>query len=121
MHQNRIVSFRTGSSTSVSQRRPVTPNRVRKRPALHQPPSQHRGDLVLGARPGVHELRAAREPATEDRDQGVIVAGTGVEAMPFATTTSVLGPGGVRRGSVNSVVDGIPGAVEKVLQLCVRA
>jgi hypothetical protein len=55
------------------------------------------------------------------QSQWVMVTGTGFDAMPFATTTSVLFPGGVRRGSVNSVIDAAPGAVENVVQLCVRA
>ena len=50
-----------------------------------------------------------------------IVTGTGCEAMPFATTTSVLGPAGVPVGMVNLVDEAAPGAIETDVQLLVRA
>ena len=41
--------------------------------------------------------------------------------MPFATTTSVLAPAGVVEGTVKSVDDAAPGAIETDVQLNVRA
>jgi hypothetical protein len=45
----------------------------------------------------------------------------GAEAMPLATTTSVLLPAGVPGGRVNRAEDRVPGATETEVQLLVRA
>jgi hypothetical protein len=45
----------------------------------------------------------------------------GAEAIPLATTTSVLLPAGVPGGRVNRVEDRVPGATETEVQLLVRA
>lgn len=50
-----------------------------------------------------------------------IVTGTGWEAIPFATTTRVLGPAGVVVGTVNWVDEAAPGAIETEVQRLVRA
>jgi hypothetical protein len=49
------------------------------------------------------------------------VTGTGSEAMPLATTTSVLGPAGVPFGMVNLVDEEAPDATETDVQWLVRA
>lgn len=46
---------------------------------------------------------------------------TGGEAIPLATTTSVLLPAGVPRGRVKSVADLAPGATDTEVQCVVRA
>ena len=46
---------------------------------------------------------------------------TGCEAIPFATTTRVLGPAGVVFGTVKLVDEEAPGAIETEVQLAVRA
>jgi hypothetical protein len=45
----------------------------------------------------------------------------GDEAIPLATTTSVLLPAGVPGGRVNWVEDLVPGATDTEVQLLVRA
>jgi len=52
--------------------------------------------------------------------QGIVTV-TGAEAIPLATTTSVLLPAGVPGGRVNWVADLAPGATETEVQLLVRA
>jgi len=56
-----------------------------------------------------------------DKRSQRIVTGTGDEAIPFATTTSVLLPAGVVLGTVNWVDELAPGAIETDVQLLVRA
>ena len=51
----------------------------------------------------------------------VMVTDTGADAIPFATTTRVLGPGGVVAGTAKSVDEEAPGAIETDVQLLVRA
>lgn len=55
------------------------------------------------------------------RSAYAIVTDTGADAIPFATTTRLLGPAGVVAGSVKSVDDAAPGAIETDVQLLVRA
>jgi hypothetical protein len=50
-----------------------------------------------------------------------IVTVTGSEAIPFATITRLLSPAGVVFGTVNSVDEALPGAIDTELQLLVRA
>ena len=50
-----------------------------------------------------------------------IVTVEGGDAIPLATTTSVLLPLGVDLGTVNWVEDPVPGATDTELQSCVRA
>ena len=53
----------TGSSSSRSHRRPLTPNRSEHGGLPFRRRMQHRVDLVLRARPRAHQLLTAREPA----------------------------------------------------------
>jgi hypothetical protein len=46
---------------------------------------------------------------------------TGAEAIPFATTTSELGPVSIPFGSVNLAEDAAPGATESEVMPVVRA
>jgi len=50
-----------------------------------------------------------------------IVTSTGSEAIPLATTSSVLSPAGVPFGTVKLVEDAVPGATDTELQPLVRA
>jgi len=50
-----------------------------------------------------------------------IVTGTGADAIPFAMTTRMLAPTGVEFGTVKSVEEAAPGAIETDVQLLVRA
>ena len=50
-----------------------------------------------------------------------MVTATGAEAIPFATTTRVLAPAGVVVGTVKSVDEEAPGAIDTDVQLLVRA
>ena len=59
--------------------------------------------------------------AENDRCFYLTVTVTGAEAIPLATTTSVLLPAGVPAGSVNWVADLVPGAIDTEDQLVVRA
>jgi hypothetical protein len=76
------------------------------------------------ARPGFSGAGLAKAAAPFARDgrrgQGIVTV-TGGEAIPLATTTSVLLPAGVRGGMVNWVVDVVPGATDTEDQLKVRA
>jgi hypothetical protein len=71
--------------------------------------------------PGTGLAKAAAPFARNDRCCQGIVTVTGGEAIPLATTTSVLLPAGVRGGRVNWVEDLVPGATETEDQLKVRA
>jgi hypothetical protein len=82
-------------------------------------------DISKGqARPGFSGAGLAKAAAPFARDgrrgQGIVTV-TGGEAIPLATTTSVLLPAGVRGGMVNWVVDVVPGATDTEDQLKVRA
>jgi hypothetical protein len=54
------------------------------------------------------------------RPQGIVTV-EGGEAIPLATTTSVLLPAGVLGGRVNLVEDLVPGATDTEVQSLVRA
>jgi hypothetical protein len=85
-------------------------------------------DLLGGKAPGP-PLRSGRAwPAAASfarNDRSVrrqeIVTVEGGEAIPLATTTSVLLPLGVPGGRVNLVEDLVPGLTDTELQLLVRA
>jgi hypothetical protein len=72
---------------------------------------------ITGVAPG----RSARLGAVGGKRCQRIVTGTGCEAIPFATTTRVLGPAGVVVGTVNWVDEAAPSAIETELQRLVRA
>ncbi len=67
--------------------------------------------------------KAAMSFARNDRSvrPQEIVTVTGGEAIPLATTTSVLLPAGMPAGRVNLVEDLVPGATDTEVQLLVRA
>ena len=68
-------------------------------------------------------LEAVASFARNDRSVRAqeIVTVAGGEAIPLATTTSVLLPAGVPGGTVNSVEDLVPGATDTEVQSLVRA
>ncbi|HSZ39006.1 MAG TPA: P1 family peptidase [Trebonia sp.] len=66
-------------------------------------------------------LAAAGRPLRLSAGPQGIVTVTGGEAIPLATTTSVLLPAGVCGGRVNRVADQAPGATETEVQSLVRA
>jgi hypothetical protein len=94
----------------------------------HEPSrARQHANRLTSARPAPNARdgpgKAAAPLARNDRSfrsQG-IVTGTGREAIPLATTTSVLLPAGVPGGSVNWVADLAPGAIDTEDQLLVRA
>jgi hypothetical protein len=64
MHACTVSHSSTGSSSCRSHRRPLLPNRSANGGLPGQAAQQHRVDLVLGPRPGAHQLLAARQDET---------------------------------------------------------
>jgi aryl-alcohol dehydrogenase-like predicted oxidoreductase len=69
------------------------------------------------------EVKPAGEYPADGSSRSVqrIVTSTGSEAIPLATTSSVLSPAGVPFGTVKLVEDAVPGATDTELQPLVRA
>jgi hypothetical protein len=71
----------------------------------------------LGNRAARSRVRIGGNPV---RPKGIVTV-EGDEAIPLATTTSVLLPAGVPGGRVNLVEDLVPAATDTEVQLLVRA
>jgi len=91
------------------------------RSPVRRPPSRERPRPTPNARggPGKQPRRSRRNDRSVRR-QGTLTV-EGGEAIPLATTTSVLLPCGVPRGRVNLVEELVPGWTDTEVQPLVRA
>ena len=83
-----VSASSTGSSSSPSHLRPLTPNRSDTGGRALQPAHQHRVDLVLRARPRAHQLLTPREPAAHhpgQRSSGIHTASSSPAASNLAS------------------------------------
>jgi hypothetical protein len=92
---------------------------ARLTPRERQVPGEHQARPECSGRAWKAVASFARNDRSVRAQKIVTVAGG--EAIPLATTTSVLLPAGVPGGTVNSVEDLVPGATDTEVQSLVRA
>jgi hypothetical protein len=122
-HERQAVSPATGGiediatrqvANSNAQARPFANRATRHGPATSSRPAPAFSGRAWSVTSGVRAERPLGRP-----QETVTVEGS--EAIPLATTTSLLLPAGVVSGRVNWVEELVPGATETELQSWVRA